>query len=454
MDNIQIYQWILVGLSSIVMLFIAPRAHTIADFFKGQQKDQSPNFFILTSSLVISWLFAKSITNAANLGMSFGMVGGIAYAAYYLSFIVAGLVIYQLRVKGGFQSIHDFLETRFGKGALIVFSVLIAFRLFNEIWSNTMVIGSYFGEQGTSMYYISILVFTILTLLYSMKGGMSSSLFTDLIQMIFFGLLITVILSVIIPKTEGGIIAIVSTGEWKWSMGVNLLLVAVVQSFSYPFHDPVMTDRGFISPVRTTLKSFMWAGLIGGICIVLFSWVGVYGKMNGLSGEAPVQVSKLLGIGMMLMINFIMITSAASTLDSTFSSFSKLAVLDLKLIKQPSVSKGRIIMALLTLVGTIPIFMNPEILSATTISGTMVIGLAPIFLCWKLKVPRISFYLSIAVGLISGLVLVFKLLPESLYFTSGKYADLLTVNIVGTIACFVVYFIPVILQKSRYAEDA
>jgi len=447
-DKIEIYQWILVGLSSLVMLIIAPRAKTVADFFKGQRKDQSPNFFILTSSLVISWLFAKSITNAANLGMSFGMVGGIAYAAYYLSFVVAGIIIYQLRVNGGFTSIHNFLETRFGKGALLVFSVLIAFRLFNEIWSNTMVIGSYFGDQGTSMYYVSILVFTALTLLYSMKGGMSSSLITDLIQMLFFAVLITVILSMIIPRTEGGVTAIVTSGEWKWSMGVNLLLVAVLQSFSYPFHDPVMTDRGFISPVKTTLKSFLWAGLIGGICIVLFSWVGIYGKLNGLTGEAPVQVAKLLGVTMMLMINFIMITSAASTLDSTFASFSKLAVLDLKLIKNPSVSKGRVIMAVLTLIGTLPIFMNPEILSATTVSGTMVIGLAPIFLFWKLKAPPLSFYLSIGMGLLFGFALVFKLTPEGWFFTSGKYADLLTVNIIGTIACFVVYFIPFLLKKS------
>lgn len=448
MDSIQTYQWILVGLSSLLMLVIAPRSKTVADFFKGQRKDQSPNFWILTSSLVISWLFAKSITNAANLGMSFGMVGGIAYAAYYLSFIVAGVVIYKLRVSGGFTSIHQFLETKFGKGALLIFSVLIAFRLFNEIWSNTMVIGSYFGEQGSINYFISIIIFTLLTLIYSMKGGMSSSLLTDLIQMVFFAVLLTVILGIIIPKTEGGISTIISTGEWKWSMGVNLLLVAFIQSFSYPFHDPVMTDRGFLSSPLVTLKSFLWAGLIGGVCILLFSWVGIYGQLNGLSGEAPVEVAKLLGVAMMLMINFIMITSAASTLDSTFASFSKLAVLDLKLVKKPSVSKGRIIMAVLTLIGTLPVFMNPEILSATTISGTMVIGLAPIFLFWKLDVPKSSFYLSIGTGLVFGFCLVFKVLPTEYLFTTGKYADLLTINVLGTIACFVVFFIPFLFKKS------
>lgn len=443
------YQWILVGLSSLIMFFVAPKAVSAADFFKGQRKDQSPNFLILTSSLVISWLFAKSITNAANLGMSFGMVGGFAYAAYYFSFIVAGLTIYRIRVKGGFKSIHHFLENKFGKAALIIFSALIAFRLFNEIWSNTLVIGSYFGEVGSFMYYASILIFTGLTLLYSMKGGMSSSLMTDLIQMIFFGILITVILSIIIPKVDGGIPAIVSSGEWKWSMGGNLLLVAFVQTLSYPFHDPVMTDRGFLSDPKTTLKSFMWAGVIGAGCIILFSWVGIYGKIEGLEGQAPVEVSKLLGIGMMLMVNFIMITSAASTLDSTFSSFSKLAILDLKILKEATVFNGRMVMAVLTILGTIPVFMDVEILSATTISGTMVIGLAPVFMFWNRKLPPISFYLSIGTGLIFGFILVFDLFPKEWLFTDGKYAELLTVNIWGTLACFTVFFIPGIFVNGK-----
>jgi hypothetical protein len=71
-----------------------------------------------------------------------------------------------------------------------------------------------------------------------------------------------------------------------------------------------------------------------------------------------------------------MITSAASTLDSTFSSF-EIVSLDLNLGK--SVTFGRLSMVIVALLGTIPVFLNAEILSATTISGTTVIGLTPVF---------------------------------------------------------------------------
>jgi hypothetical protein len=187
-------------------------------------------------------------------------------------------------------------------------------------------------------------------------------------------------------------------------------------------------------------KSFLWASLLGAICIILFSIIGVYAQAQGYKGQAAVEVGKAFGVVILLVINFIMITSAASTLDSTFSSFSKLLAVDLKLGK--TLSFGRISMALIAVLGTLPVFLGAEILSATTISGTMVIGLTPVFLFWKMDVPKISFYLSVICGLLFGFILVFGLFPKALIFTEGKYADLLWVNVWGILSCIVLYFIP------------
>ena len=49
--------------------------------------------------------------------------------------------------------------------------------------------GSYFGEVGSAQFYWSIVIFTALTLAYVLKGGLRSSLLTDAIQMLLFGLL-------------------------------------------------------------------------------------------------------------------------------------------------------------------------------------------------------------------------------------------------------------------------
>ncbi len=442
MPSILTCQWLLIIGSSVLLLLLSPTAKTVQSFFKAETgQGEAPSFWLLTSSLVISWIFAKSITVAADLGAAFGIVGGVAYAAYYLSFSVAGIVIYQLRQQGGFESIHQFLAKKHGQSALWLFSVLIAIRLFNEVWSNTMVIGSYFGEAGSGQYYRAILVFTLLTLLYSLKGGMRSSMFTDAIQMALFGVLLAVILGQLLPDTPGGVARYVQEGTWSMAMGGNLLVVALLQAFSYPFHDPVMTDRGFVAPARTTLKSFLAAGLIGALCIVLFSLVGIYARIHGLEGSAPVAVSKSWSIPMLLIMNFIMITSASSTLDSTFASFSKLVTIDLGNARQITVRKGRLTMAILAVLGVLPVFLNPEVLSATTVSGTMVIGLAPVFIFWKWGVPRYSFHLSVAIGLLTGIVLMVGC-PDALIFFEGKYGDLLSLNLLGSAACFAVFLLP------------
>ena len=441
------WQWLLLIAINLILFLVSPWSNKANDFFKGSSNDKEPTLFLLTSSLVICWLFAKSITNAADLGYQFGIVGGIAYSGYYLSFLVAGLVIYRMRTKGNFTSIHTFLLQKYGKSAVALFTLLITFRLLNEIWSNTMIVGSYFGAQGSIGYYAAIVVFTVLTLAYTLKGGMRTSIVTDLVQMALFIVLITLILGIIIPQTDGGVQTLVQSGQWQFSQGVNLLFVALIQVLSYPFHDPIMTDRGFITSPKVTRTSFLLATIIGGVSIILFSFVGVYAKLAGLATPVTLQVAKVMGTFMLLAMNTIMVTSAAATIDSTFTSTAKLVHIDLLQGKNLSVPKARWTMIILAVIGTLPVLFDPEILSATTISGTMVLGLAPVFLFWRMNAPKISYFLSVMIGIGTGFLFLFFPIPDYLLLTDGKYADLLAVNLYGTVGCFIGFLTPILIQK-------
>ncbi|MEO7210416.1 MAG: hypothetical protein ABIY35_05700 [Chitinophagaceae bacterium] len=443
-------QWIILIAFGVVFFFIAPKANSIQQFFKAKSgKGKEPTVFLLTSSLVISWIFAKSIANAANLGLEYGFIGGLSYACYYFSFLIGGIVIYKLRKKGKFESIHHFLFSKYGKQAVRLFSLLIGIRLFNEVWSNTTVIGTYFGAQGSSSFYLAAIVFTALTLAYTIKGGMRTSLITDSIQMIFFGVLLFILLIFILPKGDAPATAYFTSGEWSMKGGLSLLFAVFIQIFSYPFHDPVLTDRGFVSSPEKTIKSYTAATVIGFLCILLFSFIGIFARFKGLAGQATVEVSKLLGTAVMLVMNMIMITSAASTIDSTFSSSSKLVVVDLGKKSVASITKGRIVMAIVALIGTIPIFFGADILSASTISGTMVIGLAPVFLFWNKKMPKISFHLSVWTGIAVGILLATGAAPKSLIWFDGKYGDLLSLNLWGSCLCFALFFIPLLFIKKE-----
>lgn len=443
-------QWLILFLFGGLFFFVGPVAKTTQQFFAAKTKSGGqPTAFLLTTSLVISWIFAKSIANAANLGMAYGLVGGLAYACYYLSFLVGGVVIYQLRKKGKFASIHQFLRIKHGSRAVQVFSVVIGFRLFNEVWSNTTVIGTYFGVQGTTPFYIAVVVFTALTLGYTLKGGMRTSLLTDSIQMLFFAVLLFILLVFILPKGSATTTDYLHSGEWTMSGGLSLLFAVLIQIFSYPFHDPVLTDRGFLSSPKTTIISYSAATVIGFLCILLFSFIGIFASFKGLEGQATVEVSKLLGTVVMLLMNLIMITSAASTIDSTFSSSAKLLVVDLDKKHTVTISRGRWAMVAVAVAGTVPVFFGADILSATTISGTMVIGLAPVFLFWNKKAPKLSFHLPVWTGVAVGILLATGLIPPSLIWFDGKYGDLLSVNLWGSALCFLGFFIPVFWRKKK-----
>ena len=80
----------------------------------------------------------------------------------------------------------SFLIAKYGRGAALAFSAAILVRLFNEVWSNTAVVGGYYGDAGSGAFIAAALLFTASVLFYSLKGGLRSSIFTDVIQAIVF----------------------------------------------------------------------------------------------------------------------------------------------------------------------------------------------------------------------------------------------------------------------------
>ena len=451
-----IYFWAFLIIYGVLMVSLSPAATTPNAFFSAfNHSGDRISQWSLTMSVFISWIFAKSVTNAANLAASYGIVGGLAYAMYWLSIPLAGIVIYFLRKHTGAKGLVPFLVNRYGRNAALAFSLAIFIRLYNEIWSNTAVVGAYFGQAGEPAFIIAALLFTLITLIYSIKGGLRSSIFTDGIQAVVFIAFLLIALFIILP--EHSVTELATSGSWQLHGGVDLLLVALLQIFSYPFHDPVLTDRGFITDERNMLRSFIIAGIAGFICILLFSLIGLHAYLGNIeiNGNAPFAVASAFGILTLFVVTVIMISSAGSTLDSTFNSLAKLGAQDLNPMhnifsRYSPVKAGIIIMVIFAIAGNLPMFAGTDILKATTISGTMVMGLAPIFLLYRLVgYSPISFHLSFWTGVVLGILYAAGLIPQTLAIGDGKYGLLLATNLYGLALCTLGFFIP-LLFKSKH----
>ncbi len=400
------------GFIALASVALSPKVSTEGAFFKGLRADgRQPSLLTLTFSQVTTWIFARSLMNAAILGFYYGIWGTLAYAFYYFSFLTGGKIVDSLRFEHGCESVQDFLRQRFGHWGTGCFNLVVAVRLISEVFANLLVIGILFGVAGTKGYTLTILAFAAITLFYSMMGGLQASLRTDLFQMVIF--LGTLIL----------LIGLVVTGNnvelndlWFKDFVINqpgpvLMLVALLQIWSYPMHDPVMMDRGFLADRETTRKSFLHACWISVVCILAFGCLGVLAGANMITGESMnATLARLLGDVPMLFFSACLIISAMSTLDSTLSSSAKLIAADMGALKM-NLLNGRLVMLVFMLLGLLLVFMgNKDLFSAVAVSGTASMYLTPVifFSLWgkRLNIPTWS-YLGSFILALGGAILYF-----------------------------------------------
>ncbi|MGB0684042.1 MAG: hypothetical protein ACPGOV_15155 [Magnetovibrionaceae bacterium] len=372
------------GAIALVSLIAAPRARTPEGFFLGvDEKGRAPGLWTLVLSQVTTWIFARSLMNAAILGFYFGIAGVLAYAAYYLSFVTGWIIVDRIRFRLGHESIQSFLKDQFGRSGVFAFNMVIGVRLLSEVFANLLVIGIIFGVAGTTSYTLSIVAVACVTLLYSMMGGLRASLKTDVFQA---GLLIAALIVLLVSLFGTGIVSvpeIMASSPDIAGPGWILLAVAALQVWSYPMHDPVMMDRGFLADRQTTRKSFLHAAWISILCILAFGLLGLQAGLSKAEGEAMVDVlTRLLGDPLMVVFNVALVISAVSTLDSTFSSAARLSIVHMGLA-ETTTNNGRVSMALFMLGGLAFLFTgSKDLFAAVAVSGTASMFLAPvIFFC-------------------------------------------------------------------------
>lgn len=384
---------------------LSGRAKDADGFFRGFSGGaRPPGLLALTFSQVTTWIFARSLLTAAILGYYYGIAGGLAYAAYYLSFLTGGAAVDAIRFRHGYDSIQAFLADRFGATGTWCYNVVIGVRLLSEVFANLLVIGLIFGAAGSGAYAVAIVVLSLATLGYAMLGGLRASIRTDVFQMAAFLAVLAAILYFLFGADDWSWGAVASSSPADFQNGWNLLIVALLQVWSYPLHDPVMMDRGFIADRRTTRQSFLLAAALSTVCILAFSLLGVHAGLHALDGEVlQTTLTRLLGAVPMTYVSLALIVSAVSTLDSTLSSAAKLVVVDMGAMARTLVN-GRIAMALFMLGGIVFLFGgNEDLYAAVAVSGTASLFLAPVlfFSIWggRRDVPVWSF----AVAFLSAL---------------------------------------------------
>lgn len=445
----------------LTSLLLAPRITTVEGFYKGfSETGRGPGLWTLVLSQVTTWIFARSLMTAAILGFYYGIAGAIAYAAYYLSFVTGAAIIDHLRFRHGHENVQSFLTARFGGTGSSLYNFVIILRLLSEVFANLIVVGEIFGLKGTMEYFIAMLAIGTVTLFYSAAGGLRASLKTDVFQSILVLVFVAILFIAMLNHSAFDAVALFSSTPDITSPGWVLALVALLQVWSYPLHDPVMMDRGFLVDRKTTRMSFIHAAWISILAIFAFALLGVFAGLNKTGSEQMlITLTRLFGEPLMLLFSAALVVSALSTLDSTFSSAAKLVVKDMKLLPE-TVNSGRIVMlAFLCLGGLFLLLNSKDLYAAVAVSGTLSMFLLPVivFSIWGNRDIAVwALIVTFAVTLFGSVTYI----TESSGYTSWmtelfgynhKYSKLLIICLTIAITGFITFAIG---QKSVKIQPA
>jgi len=423
----------------------APRRATVDGFFGGMTVNGTqPQLWTLVLSQVTTWIFARSLMNAAVLGYYYGIAGTLAYAFYYGSFLTGGFIVGRLR-EGGAMSVQDWLGARFGSIGNGCYNIVIALRLLSEVFANLLVVGLIAGFVWADSATTAIVIVAVVGLAYSAWGGLSAALRTDVVQMLVFLAVFGVAFVFLVASPGFSIEAVVTApGVAGPYNGWILMAVAALQVFSYPAHDPVMMDRGFIADRATTRASFLHAFWISTLCIIGFGFFGIQASLaggafeDGLIGEWSMMFPTWVFAALMISL----LVSAMSTLDSALASASRLVVEELHLAPR-SLNGGRAVMVVFMVAGAVlTLWGNATLFDAVAVSGTASMFLTPVLvvgLVMGRSVALWSYLVAFGAAMVGAFAYfarswdsVAVILPEG-----HKYEQLLAICVVVLVVGFV-----------------
>lgn len=327
------------------------------DYFLG---GRSLGWKSLTLSVMATQLSAISFISApAFVGLREG--GGLQWLSYELGVPLAMILlmatVLPVLYRSGVVSIYDYLESRYGRSTRILLSVVFQFS--RAFATGIMVYAVSIILQGTMGVepWQAILVTGIITVLYSLQGGMKAVVYGDVVQMIIillgtatclgYGLYYLGGVDVFISQVDSTRLQAINFDSWGvsgdsfgfWPM----LFGGIVLYASYYGCDQTQAQRALSAKDDAQLKHILLANGLGRFPITLmycFSGL-VIGTLalseggfidqlpdNNPDWMMPIFILNYLPHGIIGLLVVAILAAAMSSLSSTINSLAAVTLED------------------------------------------------------------------------------------------------------------------------------
>src|SRR6202522_1763693 len=222
-----------------------------------RSKDRSLKNYFLADRKIPWWAIALSIVAAETSTLTIISVPGLAYTGdwgfleivlgYLLGRIVVCIIFLPRYFRGELLSVYELIGQRFGprlhKLTAFLFLFLRAAAEGVRVFAVSIVVGMAIGTRDV----ISIAIICVLTLIYTLEGGMAAVIWTDVVQMALYvaGTLVAVVL--LGARIPGGWHAIHGMAAAAGKLTIFHFAFSLSQTYTF------------------------WAGLIGGCFLTMAS---------------------------------------------------------------------------------------------------------------------------------------------------------------------------------------
>lgn len=351
MGEFGVLNWSIVGAYVIGTLllgaFLSRRIKTADNYYLG---DRSIPWWAIGISVVATYFGALTFLGGPAWSYNDGFSVIFIHVNYPIAIFLVISVFLPFFYNSGVASIYEYLEQRFGSATRTVMSIIFLFG--NFAYSGIMLYTVALVLQFiTGMDVVhAILIIAVVALTYTVLGGISAVIWTDVIQsaILFIGVLI--ILFMLIGELTGGFLASLSdlkaigkTDPFNFSIDPSVVAtvwtgVVAMSVYHVTVYgaDQMMVQRTLTAKtLGDAKKAYIIMGYCAFIIFIFFFLIGIlfhsyYGGRE-FDNENTIVLSFVsqIGIpGLMGIVTAAIVAAAMSSLDSSLNSMATVTTVD------------------------------------------------------------------------------------------------------------------------------
>lgn len=318
-----------------VSLKLKGKAETVEGYYLAKRNTPLP---VLILTIAATWIGASSTLGKSGLAYRIGVTAMIPTLATFAAFSIFSLFAGKIQHIGAehhVTSIPDLISRRFGKLPSTIASVIIAWTLIGTVGTqmvaSAQILKFIFSDYNIS-YEMSLIITTIVVIIYTSLSGFYGVVYSDAIQ----GILLLIVIGLFLPITAlqkvGGIGTLIqSVPESFFSLEIDSSIISYLFVYLlYFMSGPPYWQRAFAASDSGSARR----GSFGGnIIIILYSLsvtvVGICGFV--LIPSFPAGISDEMLIPVMVkeffhpLLYALTITSFMAIVMSTIDSYLLLA---------------------------------------------------------------------------------------------------------------------------------